>query len=86
MNYMIIIEEYFVYSATNKYNRVFYVGMTNNLARRMHEHKIGKFENAFTEKYQIGELAYFEKLNNKHQAANRERQIKELLRAKKRGI
>lgn len=81
--HMITLEDYYVYIATNKYNTVFYIGMTNNLVRRMHEHKIGKFKNAFTLKYKIHKLVYFEKLNNKHKAANREKQLKGLLRSKK---
>lgn len=80
---MIILEYYFVYLATNRYNKVLYVGMANNLVRRMKEHKSGKFENSFTKKYNINKLAYFERLNNKHEAANREKQLKGLLRAKK---
>lgn len=60
-----------------------YVGMTDNLIRRMNEHKTGKFRNSFTVKYNISQLLYFEKLNNKHAAAIREKQLKGWIRAKK---
>lgn len=80
---MIIIQEYFIYIITNKNNRVLYIGMTNSLPKRMHQHKTGKFDNSFTKKYQVYKLIYFEKLNNRHKAAKREKQIKGWSRSKK---
>ena len=77
------IQEYFTYIASNCRHTVLYVGMAVNLVKRMHEHKTGKFENSFSKKYNICELMYFERLNNKHEAAHREKELKGWTRTKK---
>ena len=50
---------YYVYIMTNKINTVLYVGVTDNLIRRVYEHK-NKIIKGFTEKYNINKLVYFE--------------------------
>jgi len=50
---------YYVYLLTNKNDKVMYVGVTNNLERRVHEHKT-KMVPGFTEKYNVNKLVYFE--------------------------
>ncbi len=72
---MIREKTYFVYILTNAFNNVLYTGVTNNLERRVHEHKIG-MGGAFTKKYKIFKLVYFESGNDINAAINREKQIK----------
>lgn len=75
-------KQYYVYIATNRINNVLYTGVTNNLIRRIYEHK-GKLLPGFTEKYNINKLVYFEVFNNSLDAITREKQIKAGSRIKK---
>ena len=54
---------YFVYLLTNWNNKVMYVGMTNNLERRIYEHK-NKLMPGFTKKYNVNKLVYFERTSD----------------------
>lgn len=74
-------KEYFVYTMTNK-SRTLYTGVTNNLMRRVHEHK-NKLVPGFTGKYNIQFLVYSEAGSDIRAAFAREKQIKGWLRAKK---
>ena len=67
---------------TNRYNRVLYTGVTNNLERRVLEHRSGK-GSKFTSKYNVHKLVYFECGNNVNEAIMREKQIKAGSRKKK---
>ena len=67
---------------TNKINTVLYTGITNNLERRVYEHK-NKLIKGFTEKYNIKKLLYYEIYNNVIDAISREKQIKGGSRQKK---
>ena len=67
---------------TNRYNRVLYTGVTNNLERRVLEHRSGK-GSKFTSKYNVRKLVYFECGNNVKEAIMREKQIKAGSRQKK---
>ena len=67
---------------TNKHNNVLYTGVTNNLERRILEHRSGK-GSAFTRTYKITKLVYFEETNNIKEAIAREKQIKSGSRKKK---
>ena len=60
---------------TNKINSVIYTGVTNDLKRRVMEHKEKLFE-GFTKKYNVTKLVYFEMANNSMIAIMREKQIK----------
>ncbi|WP_448874923.1 GIY-YIG nuclease family protein [Desulfobulbus propionicus] len=73
---------YFVYCLTNKYSNVMYIGMTNNLVRRVYEHKT-KQVSGFTEKYNVNRLVYFEETPDVEVAIAREKEIKKWRRAKK---
>lgn len=73
---------YFVYIVTNFENKVLYTGVTNNLARRIQEHKEGKIE-GFTAKYKLNKLVYHELFNYINDAISREKQIKGGSRKKK---
>ena len=75
-------KQYCVYIMTNNYNTVLYTGVTNDLQRRVLEHKSGK-GSAFTSKYNITKLVYFEVTNDIHAAIAREKQIKAGSRQKK---
>ena len=74
-------KEYYVYIMTNK-SRTLYTGVTNNLERRVYEHK-HKLMTGFTSKYNITKLVYYEAGDNINVAIAREKQIKGWLRAKK---
>ena len=67
---------------TNKNNTVLYTGVTNDLVRRVYEHK-EKLVKGFTKKYNINKLVYYEMSNDVHTAIAREKQIKGGTRKKK---
>lgn len=73
---------YYVYLLTNWNNKVMYVGVTNNLERRVYEHKHKLFK-GFTEKYNVNKLVYFEGTRDLLAALEREKQIKKWRREKK---
>ena len=75
-------KQYYVYIITNKYNTTIYGGVTNNLARRIYEHK-NKLVEGFSSKYNLNKLIYFECTENVESAIIREKQIKNYSRAKK---
>jgi putative endonuclease len=66
---------YFVYILASRYKGTLYVGVTNDLSRRIGEHK-GGFVPGFTKKYQINRLAYFEEYGSILEARARERVLK----------
>ena len=75
-------KSYYVYLLTNWNNRVMYVGVTNNLERRIYEHK-NKLVKGFTEKYNVNKLVYFEVTGDVMAAIAREKEIKKWRREKK---
>jgi len=66
---------YFIYILTNKGNTVLYTGITNDIERRVFEHK-EKSIKGFTEKYNVNKLVYYEIYEEVHMALAREKQIK----------
>ncbi len=72
---------YYVYIMTNQ-SRTLYTGVTNDLERRVYEHKQGRIP-GFTKKYNINQLAYYEATDSIKTAIAREKQIKGWLRSKK---
>lgn len=66
---------YFVYLLASKKNGTLYTGVTNNLMRRVYEHKRG-FVKGFTSRHGVHMLVYFEQTNDIFAALNREKQIK----------
>ena len=73
---MVVIEKKsFTYILTNKTGSVLYVGVTNNLLRRMHEHK-NKLIEGFTKKYNLTSLVYYEVHDHIEDAIYREKMIK----------
>ena len=75
-------KKYFVYILTNKINTVLYTGVTNNLIRRISEHKKDS-GSIFTKKFKLNKLVYFEEFNDIRYAIQREKQIKSGSRKKK---
>jgi putative endonuclease len=76
------MRHYFVYILTNKTDRVLYVGVTNNLSRRVREHK-SKLVEGFTKKYSLNKLVLFESFNNPTDAIAAEKRIKGWTRERK---
>ncbi|MBI5739158.1 MAG: GIY-YIG nuclease family protein [Nitrospirae bacterium] len=75
------MKQYYVYIMTNR-SKTLYTGVTNNLERRVYEHK-NKLVAGFTSKYNIDRLVYFEATQDINSAIAREKQLKGWLRAKK---
>ena len=75
----------YVYMLTNITNKVLYIGVTNNLARRLYEHKTGLFE-GFTKRYHVDKLVYYEHFFNINDAIAREKQLKGWTRARKNAL
>jgi putative endonuclease len=73
---------YYVYLLTNWNNEVMYVGVTNDLERRVYEHK-NKLVEGFTQKYNVHKLVCFESTLDVLAAIEREKQIKKWRREKK---
>ena len=75
------MKQFYVYIMTNK-SKTLYIGVTNDLLRRVYEHK-NKLNRGFTEKYNINKLVYFEIHNEINRAILREKQFKGFFRIKK---
>jgi len=75
-------KQYYVYIITNKLNTVLYTGVTNNLLRRVYEHK-ERLVDGFTKKYKTTKLVYYEVFEDIENAIQREKQLKGYLRQKK---
>ena len=74
------MNQYYVYIMTNKKDGVLYIGVSNNLIRRVLEHKHKKVS-GFTKKYNLDKLVYFEVTNDIYAAISREKQLKNWKRA-----
>lgn len=66
---------YYVYILSNFKRTTFYIGVTNNLIRRVHEHK-NELVDGFSKKYKLKYLVYFEETNDVKSAIAREKQLK----------
>ena len=75
------MSDYFVYIMSNK-SRTLYVGVTNNLERRVFEHRM-KLIPGFTERYGLTKLVYYESTGDVREAISREKEIKGWVRRKK---
>jgi putative endonuclease len=71
----IIVQKYYCYILSNKNRSVLYIGYTNNLKRRLAEHKKGT-ATLFTKKYSVHDLIYFEVFDDMKTAKKREKQLK----------
>ena len=79
---MDFMNEYYVYIMANASNSTVYIGMTNDLARRINEHKLGLID-GFTKRYCTNKLVYFESTCDVNAAIAREKQLKKWRREKK---
>ena len=76
------MERGYVYMLTNTYHTVLYTGVTNNLQKRIAEHRNKSF-GGFSARYNLNIVVYFEELPNIVAAIEREKQIKRLSRHRK---
>ena len=76
---------YYVYLLTNQSDTVMYIGVTNDLKRRLLEHRSGLIE-GFTKKYHVHKLVYYETFSDINNAIRREKQLKGWIRAKKNAL
>ena len=76
---------YYVYILTNQTDNVMYIGVTNDLERRLYEHKHHLIE-GFTRDYRVDKLVYFEETSDVMAAIEREKQLKKWRRAKKNAL
>ena len=74
---------YYVYLLTNSNKNVLYTGMTNDLVRRVYEHKHHLDKGSFTDRYNVEYLVYYEWTSDVKAAIEREKQIKDWSRKKK---
>ena len=79
------MEYFYVYILASKKDGVLYIGVTNNLTRRVQEHKVGIIE-GFTKKYFVHKLVYFETYTSIREAITREKQLKKWSRDWKIGL
>lgn len=70
----VVLKEYYIYILSNK-SKVLYVGVTNNLNRRIYEHK-NKLLDGFSKKYNLTKFVYFESTKDISEAIRREKQLK----------
>ncbi len=75
------MKQYYIYIMANR-SKTLYIGVTNNLERRLYEHK-HYLVAGFTSTYKMTRLVYFEEMSDVHAAIAREKQLKGWLRAKK---
>ena len=69
------MKDYYIYILASKRNGTLYIGVTNNLIKRIGEHKSGKIE-GFTKKYEVHDLVYVERHGQIKYAIKREKQLK----------
>ncbi|NNC81959.1 MAG: GIY-YIG nuclease family protein [Flavobacteriales bacterium] len=74
------MKNYYVYILASKRNGTLYIGMTNSITRRTHEHKT-EFYDGFTKRYSVKRLVYYERHPSPASALKRERQMKKWNRA-----
>jgi len=78
--------QYYVYILSNATNVSLYIGVTNNLIRRVWEHKNNFDEKSFTARYSVHKLVYFESTENVNSAIQREKQLKGWNRKRKNNL
>ena len=69
------MRQYYVYIMASKRNGTLYIGVTNNLLKRVYEHKVDLVK-GFTQKYRVHSLVYYEIYSHVHDAIAREKRIK----------
>ena len=79
------MKTYYVYMMTNKHHNVLYIGVTNNLIRRVYEHKEGLIE-GFTKKYNCHELVWYQQTDDVTAAITQEKRMKKWKREYKENV
>ena len=79
------VHQYYVYLLTNRNSKVMYIGMTNDLRRRVYQHK-KKLIPGFSQKYNVDRLVYYETTTDARAAIAREKEIKKWRREKKNNL
>lgn len=79
------MRQYYMYILTNWNNKVLYIGVTNNIERRLFEHK-HKLIAGFTQKYNLSKLVFLQSFQNIDDALKAEKQIKGWVRVKKNAL
>ena len=72
---MVKMKNYYIYILASRKNGTLYIGVTNDLVRRVSEHKKGEVK-GFTQKYHVNDLVYFERYSMINDAIRREKQLK----------
>ena len=75
--------QYYVYILSDKFHKTIYTGVTNDLLRRLYEHRHSADPNSFTSRYHVDRLVYYEVTSDVYAAISREKQIKSWSRSKK---
>ena len=78
--------QYYVYILASATNYSVYIGVTNDLIRRVYEHKIHADPDSFASQYNVHKLVYFEQTSNIDAALEREKQLKGWRRSKKNAL
>ena len=73
-------DQYYVYILASRRNGTLYTGVTSDLAKRVHEHKVDLVD-GFTKRYGVHSLVYYETVDDVESAIAREKQIKRWKRA-----
>lgn len=76
---------YYLYILATSKNAMLYIGVTNDMARRLSEHQSGE-TNGYTKKFHVHKLVYFESFEDVRNAIDREKQLKRWSRAKKNAL
>jgi len=79
------MKTYCVYMMANKYNNVLYLGITNNLIRRVYEHK-NNLVDGFTKKYDCHKLVWYQQTNDIESAITQEKRMKKWKREYKENV
>jgi putative endonuclease len=79
------IVKYVVYMLTDKQNDKLYIGVTNDIVRRLREHK-SEMADSYTKRYHLHKLVYYEEISSPQYAIMREKQLKGWLREKKNAL
>mgnify|MGYP003296081021 CR=1 FL=1 len=76
----------YIYILTNYTKTTLYIGVTNDITRRIYEHKNHIYRNSFTDKYNVNICIYYEDFNTIEEAISREKEIKKWSRKKKENL
>jgi len=77
------MKSYYVYIITNYTNSVLYIGITNDIVRRVYQHKTGAAKSSFSKRYKLYKLVWFEEFGSVTDAIASEKAIKKWRREKK---